>query len=184
MTNELTKTGQLQKIGGANYLHTLINFVPTAANAGYYAEIVADKAILRKLVESGTRITQLGYAAEGEPVKLVDEAQADIFNIGKGAKSQEAVKIGEAWENVVDEIERAAGNTNDGVTGVATGFRELDELTHGFQPGQLILIAARPGIGKSTLALDIARRVSLGAPVALEKTKDGPVTYDGKKCMG
>ncbi|MFM6981178.1 MAG: DnaB-like helicase N-terminal domain-containing protein, partial [Microbacteriaceae bacterium] len=141
VTNELTKTGQLQKIGGANYLHTLINFVPTAANAGYYAEIVADKAILRKLVESGTRITQLGYAAEGEPVKLVDEAQADIFNIGKGAKSQEAVKIGEAWENVVDEIERAAGNTNDGVTGVATGFRELDELTHGFQPGQLILIA-------------------------------------------
>ncbi len=72
VTNELTKTGLLQKIGGANYLHTLINFVPTAANAGYYAEIVADKAILRKLVESGTRITQLGYAAEGEAVKLVD----------------------------------------------------------------------------------------------------------------
>lgn len=161
VTNELTKTGMLQKVGGANYLHTLINFVPTAANAGYYAEIVADKAILRQLVESGTRITQLGYAAEGEPVKLVDEAQADIFNIGKGAKSQEAIKIGEAWENVVEEIERAAGNTNDGVTGVATGFRELDELTHGFQPGQLILIAARPGIGKSTLALDFARGASV-----------------------
>lgn len=158
---QLTKTGQLQKVGGANYLHTLAAFVPTAANAGYYAEIVADKAILRQLVETGTRITQLGYAAEGEPVKLVDEAQADVFAIGKGAKSQEAVGIGSAWEGVVSEIEAAAGNTAGGVTGVSTGFRELDELTHGFQPGQLILIAARPGIGKSTLALDFARGAAI-----------------------
>ena len=93
ITEQLTRDGNLNKIGGASYLHTLESSVPTAANASYYASIVADKAILRKLVQSGTRITQLGYAAEGDPSELVNDAQVEIFTIGRAAGAQNAIVL-------------------------------------------------------------------------------------------
>ena len=164
ITEQLTRDGNLNKIGGASYLHTLESSVPTAANATYYASIVADKAILRKLVQSGTRITQLGYAAEGDPSELVNDAQVEIFAIGRSAAAQDAVVLRDAIKIAVNEMEDQAKSAKEGLD-IPTGFRELDDVTNGLQPGQLILIAARPGLGKSTLALDFARSAALRSHV-------------------
>jgi len=160
VTDELTKTGQLQRAGGAEYLHTLTGLVPTAANAGYYASIVAEKAVLRRLVEAGTRIVQMGYASEGEVVDLVNNAQAEIYGVTGGVDAEDYVPLVEAIDTAVDEIERARGRDGE-MIGVPTGFSELDELTNGLHGGQLIIVAARPGLGKSTLALDFARSATI-----------------------
>jgi len=160
VTDELVKTGELSRAGGADYLHTLTSLVPTAANAGYYARIVAERALLRRLVEAGTRIVQMGYAAEGEAVELVNSAQAEIYAVSGNQEVEDYVPLTDAVSAAIDEIE--AAKHNDGsMTGVPTGFRELDELTNGLHPGQLIIVAARPAIGKSTLALDFARAASV-----------------------
>jgi replicative DNA helicase len=164
ITDQLTRDGNLNKIGGASYLHTLESSVPTAANASYYASIVADKAILRKLVQSGTRITQLGYAAEGDPSELVNDAQVEIFTIGRSAGAQDAIVLRDAVKIAVNEMEEQAKSAKEGLD-IPTGFRELDDVTNGLHPGQLILIAARPGLGKSTLALDFARSAALRSNV-------------------
>ena len=160
VTDELTKTAQLQRAGGAEYLHTLTGLVPTAANAGYYASIVAEKAVLRRLVEAGTRIVQMGYASEGEVVDLVNNAQAEIYGVTGGVEAEDYVPLVEAIDTAVDEIERARGRDGE-MAGVPTGFAELDELTNGLHGGQLIIVAARPGLGKSTLALDFARAATV-----------------------
>jgi len=160
VTDELTKTAQLQRAGGAEYLHTLTGLVPTAANAGYYASIVAEKAVLRRLVEAGTRIVQMGYASEGEVVDLVNNAQAEIYGVTGGVDAEDYVPLVEAIDTAVDEIERARGRDGE-MIGVPTGFAELDELTNGLHGGQLIIVAARPGLGKSTLALDFARAATV-----------------------
>ncbi len=160
VTDELTKTAQLQRAGGAEYLHTLTGLVPTAANAGYYASIVAEKAVLRRLVEAGTRIVQMGYASEGEVLDLVNNAQAEIYAVTGGVEAEDYVPLVEAIDTAVDEIERARGRDGE-MIGVPTGFAELDELTNGLHGGQLVIVAARPGLGKSTLALDFARAATV-----------------------
>ncbi len=160
VTDELIKTGALGRAGGAEYLHTLTALVPTAANAGYYASIVAEKAVLRRLVEAGTRIVQMGYASEGEVVDLVNNAQAEIYAVTGGVESEDFVPLTEAVTTAIDEIEAARGRDGQ-MIGVPTGFAELDELTNGLHPGQLIVLAARPAIGKSTLGLDIARAAAI-----------------------
>jgi len=160
ITDQLTREGNLAKIGGASYLHTLESSVPTAANASYYASIVADKAVLRKLVQSGTRISQMGFAAEGDPSELLNDAQVEIFSIGRAAGAQDALMLRDAVEIAVKEMEHQAKSAKEGLD-IPTGFRELDDVTNGLHPGQLVLIAARPGLGKSTLALDFARSAAL-----------------------
>ena len=160
ITDQLTREGNLAKIGGASYLHTLESSVPTAANASYYASIVADKAVLRKLVQSGTRISQMGFAAEGDPSELLNDAQVEIFSIGRAAGAQDAMMLRDAVEIAVKEMEHQAKSAKEGLD-IPTGFRELDDVTNGLHPGQLVLIAARPGLGKSTLALDFARSAAL-----------------------
>lgn len=157
--DELTKRGEIERIGGVAYLHSLIASVPTAANAGFYAEIVRERAVLRRLVEAGTKIAQLGYSQDGEVDDIVNEAQGEIYQVAERRTSEDYVVLSEVMESAVDEIE-AAGN-REGMQGVPTGFIELDELTHGFQGGQMIVIAARPAMGKSTFALDIARSASI-----------------------
>src|SRR5580692_5049659 len=136
VANELTRRAEITRVGGAPYLHTLISSVPTAANAGYYARIVRERAILRRLVEAGTRIVQFGYAGE------------DYHSLS------------EIMPGALDEIE-AIGSRNGVLTGVPTGFADLDALTNGLHPSQMIVIAARPGMGKSTLALDFARAAAI-----------------------
>jgi replicative DNA helicase len=151
---ELDRRGLLRRIGGAPYLHTLISTVPTAANAGFYAGIVAEKALLRRLVEAGTRVVQYGYAgAEGADVAdVVDRAQAEIYDVSEGRTSEDFVALEDLLQPTMDEIDAIA--SNGGLArGVPTGFVELDEVTNGLHPGQMIIIAARPGVGKA-LALD------------------------------
>lgn len=165
VSDQLTKTGNLQRAGGAAHLHTLTTIVPTAANAGYYAEIVAEKALLRRLVGAGTRIVQMGYAAEGDASDLVNTAQAEIYGVTGMASSADYVPLSAAMNDAIQEIERAQ-TLEGGMTGVPTGFRELDEMTNGFAGGQMIIIAARPAMGKSTLALDVARGAAVNASAA------------------
>ncbi|GGF37080.1 replicative DNA helicase [Subtercola lobariae] len=160
VTDELTKSGELSRSGGAEYLHTLTSLVPTAANAGYYASIVSEKAILRRLVEAGTRIVQMGYASEGEVMDLVNNAQAEIYAVNGNTETEDYVPLTTAVNAAIDEIEAAKGREGQ-MTGVPTGFAELDSLTNGLHPGQLIIVAARPALGKSTLALDFARAASI-----------------------
>ena len=150
---ELDRRGLLRRIGGAPYLHTLISTVPTAANAGYYAGIVAEKALLRRLVEAGTRVVQYGYAgAEGADVnEVVDRAQAEIYDVTERRTAEDFVPLEALLQPTMDEIDAIA--SAGGISrGVPTGFTELDELTNGLHPGQMIVIAARPGMGK---ALDL-----------------------------
>ncbi|MCX2929333.1 replicative DNA helicase [Mycobacterium sp. CVI_P3] len=151
---ELDRRGLLRRIGGAPYLHTLISTVPTAANAGYYAGIVAEKALLRRLVEAGTRVVQYGYAgAEGADVnEIVDRAQAEIYDVTERRTAEDFLPLEDLLQPTMDEIDAIA--SNGGLSrGVPTGFTELDELTNGLHPGQMIVVAARPGMGKA-LALD------------------------------
>ncbi|MDO2969852.1 replicative DNA helicase [Mycobacteroides abscessus] len=151
---ELDRRGQLRRVGGAPYLHTLISTVPTAANAGYYAGIVAEKALLRRLVEAGTRVVQYGYAgAEGADVaEVVDRAQAEVYDVTDRRMSEDYVPLEELLQPTMDEIDAIA--SAGGISkGVPTGFTDLDEITNGLHPGQMIIVAARPGVGKA-LALD------------------------------
>ena len=151
---ELDRRGLLRRIGGAPYLHTLISTVPTAANAGFYAGIVAEKALLRRLVEAGTRVVQYGYAgADGADVTdIVDRAQAEIYDVTEGRTSEDFVALEDLLQPTMDEIDAIA--SNGGIArGVPTGFVELDEVTNGLHAGQMIIIAARPGVGKA-LKLD------------------------------
>ena len=160
VADELKKRGELTRVGGASYIHTLIASVPIAANAQYYAEIVKEHAIMRRLIEAGTKIAQLGYANETEVDTLVDQAQAEIYAVTDGNAKEDYVSFSEALEETINEID-ANSNRPDGVYGVPTDFIEFDELTGGLHGGQMIVIAARPGVGKSTLALDIARSASI-----------------------
>lgn len=151
---ELDRRGLLRRVGGAPYLHTLISTVPTAANAGFYAEIVSEKALLRRLVEAGTRVVQYGYAgAEGADVnEIVDRAQAEIYDVTERRATEDFVPLEELLQPTMDEIDAIA--SQGGISkGVPTGFTELDELTNGLHPGQMIVVAARPGMGKA-LSLD------------------------------
>ena len=160
VTDELIKNGDLQRAGGADYLHTLTSTVPTAANAGYYAEIVAERALLRRLVDAGTKIVQLGYAGTGEAVELVNQAQAEIYGVTSSVESEDYVALDIALGDAVAEIE-AAGHNGGTMTGIPSGFADLDDLTNGLHPGQMIIVAARPAMGKSTLALDFARSAAI-----------------------
>lgn len=147
---ELDRRGLLKRIGGAPYMHTLISTVPTAANAGFYAEIVAEKALLRRLVEAGTRVVQYGYAgAEGADVaEVVDRAQAEIYDVVDRRASEDFMPLEDLLQPTMDEIDAIA--SNGGIArGVPTGFTELDEVTNGLHAGQMIIVAARPGVGKA-----------------------------------
>jgi replicative DNA helicase len=161
---ELTRTGQLMRVGGTPYLHTLISSVPTAANAGFYAEIVAERATLRRLVEAGTRIVQLGYGAAagqgGDVDDVVDRAQAEIYDVTERRTSEDYVRLEQLLQGTMDEIDAISSRGGQSI-GVPTGFSELDEITNGLHAGQMIIVAARPAMGKSTLGLDFARACSI-----------------------
>src|SRR5829696_5976273 len=146
--------------GGAPYLHTLLASVPVAANAGYYAQIVHEKAILRRLVDASVRIGQMSYAAEGDVDVIVDRAQAEVYSVSERRASEDYKPLSELMQPTLDEME-AIESRGAGLSGVPTGFADLDELTNGLHPGQMVIVAARPAVGKSTLALDIARSASI-----------------------
>ena len=160
VADNLAKSGDLLRIGGAPYLHTLTASVPVASNAGYYSRIVTEQAILRRLVTAGTRIAQSGYDAEGDVDRLVDQAQAEIYDVAGNNSAEDYQVIESLMENALTEIETI--QSRDGqLVGVPTGYSELDKLTNGLHPGQMVIIAARPAMGKSTAGLDIARHAAI-----------------------
>lgn len=159
----LTDRNELARVGGAPYIHTLISMVPTAAHAAYYARIVAERAVLRRLVEAGTRIVQLGYGAAtaGREVEdVVDMAQQAVYDVTEQRSSEDYIVLSDLLQPTMDEIE-AIGTAGGAMAGVPTGFTDLDRLTNGLHAGQLIVIAARPGLGKSTVSLDITRSAAI-----------------------
>nr|WP_308250781.1 replicative DNA helicase [Nonomuraea rhizosphaerae] len=159
--DELQKRGEMARVGGAAYLHTLTAVVPTAANAGYYAKIVREQAILRRLIEAGTRIVSYGYGGQNEEVDdLVDRAQAEIYKVTERRTSEDYAPLADIMPGALDELE-AIGSRGGQMVGVPTGFQDLDQLTNGLHPGQMIVVAARPAIGKSTLGLDFARSAAI-----------------------
>lgn len=174
VADELAKRGELGKIGGHIYLHDLLSTVSIASNAAYYAEIVREKAILRRLVEASMKIAQLGYSGQGDVSGIVDAAQQAIYSVAEGKTGEDYQPLSALMESTLDEIEALA--EHGVMAGVPTGFIELDELTNGLHAGQMVIIAARPGVGKSTLGLDIARAASIqhklcSAFFSLEMTK-------------
>jgi replicative DNA helicase len=160
----LADSGDLQRIGGVPYLHTLIESVPTAANASYYARIVSERAILRRLVEAGTKIVQLGYGTGGNGGRdvddIVDLAQQAIYDVTEKRVSEDFAALGDMLQPTLDEIE-AVGAHGGVMSGVPTGFSDLDRLLNGLHPGQLIIVAGRPGLGKSTVSMDFARNAAI-----------------------
>ncbi|MFO6452303.1 MULTISPECIES: replicative DNA helicase [unclassified Aeromicrobium] len=157
---ELTRRGEIGRIGGAAYLHDLVQGVPIAANVDYYAEIVHEKAVLRRLVEVGQQVAQLGQAGTGEIQDIVDRAQKAVLDVD-GTKSGEDYNVlSDLMSSTIDELEELETRSGE-VHGVMSGFPDLDRLTTGFKPGQMIVVAARPGVGKSTLGLDFVRNASI-----------------------
>jgi replicative DNA helicase len=160
VADELLKRGELARLGGAPYLHTLVASVPVAANAGYYAAIVSEKAIRRRLVNAGTKIVQIGYAGEGEVDSVVDQAEAEVYGVTDRRASDDYRSLTEIMEATLDELE-VIGERGGGLSGVPTGFGDLDELTNGLHAGQMVIIAARPAMGKSMISLDLARSAAI-----------------------
>ncbi|MFD0303929.1 replicative DNA helicase, partial [Streptomyces sp. NPDC127123] len=158
---ELTKRGDIAKVGGASYLHTLVQSVPTAANASYYAEIVHEKAVLRRLVEAGTKISQLGYSEQGDLDDIRGAVEAEVLDaLATREQSAGYAYVRDDVPDFWDQLDARMKGTGK-MTGVPTGFIDLDAMTNGLQAGQLVVIGARPAMGKSTLALDIARSASI-----------------------
>lgn len=162
LSDRLKKYGNYERVGGAGYISELVHRVPTAANVRYYARIVAEQATLRRLVEAGTRVVQLGYEAteDAEVEQVVDQAQQEVFAVARNTKRNDYSSVSELLDPVLREIEEI-GNHGGLEMGVPTGFRDLDELTNGLRGGQMIIVAARPGVGKSTLAMDFVRSCSI-----------------------
>lgn len=162
----LADTGDLVRVGGANYLHDCVAAIPTAANTGFYARIVANRAARRRLIEAGTRIVQLGYSQDGaDDADLVDRAQQIVYDITDRSAREEFTSLADLIQPTMDHIE-SVGERGDEAGGVPTGFADLDRLLFGLQPGQLAVVAGRPSMGKSTLAVDIARHAAIRSGMA------------------
>ncbi|AKK09950.1 replicative DNA helicase [Corynebacterium testudinoris] len=158
----LDRHNDLERVGGAPYLITLMSSVPTAANARYYADIVAEKAVLRRLVDAGTRVVQLGYeGSEGAELDTVlDMAQQQVFSVAQRTETEDYAVLADVIDPTMEELDKIA-NMGGLARGVPTGFVDLDNLTNGLHGGQMIIVAARPGVGKSTIALDFMRSASI-----------------------
>ncbi|MBU2521656.1 MAG: replicative DNA helicase [Proteobacteria bacterium] len=168
LSNALKERGHLDEIGGATYLATLVDTVPLAVNAKHYAKIVHDKATLRRLIEKANEIAKECFEDRGNVDELVDFAESVIFEISKNKHKQSFYRISELIDSNIETLEERQGNKTL-VTGVPTGFTRLDNLTSGLQKSELIILAARPSMGKTALALNIARNAAVDAnvPVAI-----------------
>jgi replicative DNA helicase len=159
MTDMLKKAGELEEVGGASYLATLVDYVPTAANISYYCKMVKEKSTNRKLISVATEIVSRGYDEAADVEELLDKAQKEIYEISENKSRPQYVPV----QAVLKEAFNILKNLHDQkehVTGVPTGYVDLDHKTAGFQPGNLVIIAARPSMGKTTLALNIAQYAS------------------------
>lgn len=160
VTNHLKERGQLDEIGGMAYLASLVNTVPTASNAAYYAKIVHRKRIHRDLIEASHRIAELGYKEDADLESVLDNAEKTIFSVAQSSLAQEFRPVKRSLEEAWQRIEKL--HAGDGaLRGVSTGFADLDNILAGLQRSDLVVLAARPSLGKTALALDIAKSVAL-----------------------
>ena len=168
LTTELKNKNVLIEIGGVEYLTEVLESVPTAANVEYYIKLVEDSAILRKLIEVSTNITTNAYQSEGNINETLDEAERKILGIVKNRRSTEFRTIKEVLESTQENLEKLAATKGE-ITGLPTGWYDIDNLTTGLQANQLIIIAARPAMGKTAFALNLATNVAIntGKTVAL-----------------
>lgn len=177
VTSFLRKAGQLSQAGGVAYVASLANLVPVAANAEYYAYIVEEKSLLRTLIQLATRIANLGYEGAEGATQLLDQAERMIMDLHSKRGGSAFASIKEIVFGVLDRIQEAYLNRSEELTGVPTGFIELDRLTGGLQGGDLIILAGRPSMGKTALGLTVAQNVAVKKklPVAvfsLEMSKE------------
>ena len=176
LTNQLKSMGHLDGVGGSAYLSSLVDSIPTAANITYYARIVKEKAVLRRLITTATEIVTRGYGDEDDVWDLLDEAEKSIFQIGESQIRPSFFKMKSILQESFKTIEKLY-ESKEIVTGVPSGFNDIDKLTSGFQASDLIIIAGRPSMGKTAFCLNIAQHVSVekNIPVAffsLEMSKE------------
>jgi len=161
VSNRLEEKELLDKIGGSSYLTELVNTVPTAANVGHYAKIVQRKKLLRDLIDAAHNITHLGYKETEEIEQLLDEAEKNIFAVSQRSLKQFFIPIKPALEEAFERIDQLHKHEGGALRGLPTGFKDLDNKLAGLQKSDYILLAARPSLGKTTLALDIARNAAV-----------------------
>jgi replicative DNA helicase len=168
VADQLAERGELDEIGGTGRIHELASLVPAAANARHYALIVRETAILRGLIRAGGEISRLGWERPGDATELVDQAEQIVFDLAQQRAAAEFAHIEELLKESFERITLLYESGSD-LTGVPSGFRDLDRITSGFQPGNLVVVAARPSMGKSALALCMAANVAVRheLPVAL-----------------
>ena len=160
ITEYLKKQKELESVGGAGYISMLLDAIPSAANVSHYLKIVQEKAILRRLINASTGIVSRCYN-DGEDVSdVLDDAEREIFDIAQHRRTQGFVKIGDLIKHSIETVE-SLYQKKEYVTGVASGYTDLDTMTAGFQPSDLIIIAARPSMGKTSLALNIAEHAAI-----------------------
>jgi len=156
LTDTLQQAGELERVGGAAFLVSLLESVPSAANAEYYARIVREASVRRRLIHATNQVARAAYDASLDTDSLLDLAQGEIFALSQADVSNEATAVSDILHEVFKDIEAMS---RDRITGLRTYFRDLDDLTCGLQPSELIIIAGRPSMGKTTLALNIASRI-------------------------
>jgi len=168
VTNRLASMGKIEDVGGATYLASLPNVVPTAANVDYYAGIVLEKSMLRALINAGTHIAALGYEAADDIAALIDHAERLVFGIAARRNIQDFQVIKEILKDSFEKIDKRYQEKGT-VTGVPTSFTDLDMMTSGLQPSDMIIVAARPSVGKTTFCVNIAQHAALSQkiPVAI-----------------
>ncbi|HEY8339445.1 MAG TPA: replicative DNA helicase [Egibacteraceae bacterium] len=160
LSDELERRGQLDAVGGVVAIHDIVSRVPTAANAVYYAKIVAEQALRRRLIDAGTEIARFGYDTSMGAAEAVDTAEALVYQVAQRRSTSDFTPMKELLNQSFALIERLS-ESNSELTGLATGFIDLDRLTSGLQPSNLVILAARPAMGKSTLAMNIAAHVAV-----------------------
>lgn len=158
MREQLDKTNHLEDIGGFSYIVELAEAVPTAANVVYYAKIVQEKSVLRKLIQTATDIVTRSYTGEEEVPDLLDEAERSILNVAETRNQDGFKEIKDVLKEAFEEIDRLSQNDSD-VTGLSTGYPQLDKMTTGLHEDELVILAARPAVGKTAFALNIAQNV-------------------------
>ena len=168
VTDALRKVGKLEQVGGSVYVADLLNSVPTSANVDYYAKIVEENAVLRRLIEAGTSIVTEAFEQRDKVDQILDQAEKLVFNIALKRVREGFHRVDSVIKNVLDKIDSLYGK-KDAITGIPSGFPDIDHMTAGFQNADLIIIAARPSVGKTAFALNIAQTVSIKhrIPVAI-----------------
>jgi len=160
VTESLIARGMLERVGGKAYIHTLVSTVPAAANAAHYAAIVRENSVLRSLIQVGNSIAEMGYERPGEVQEILDKSEKMVFEISQHQISGNVRPLKDLLSEQFEKIEKLH-EKGTRITGVPTGFPDLDKITSGLQPSNLVILAARPAMGKTSLALDIAQNIAL-----------------------